>query len=47
MLGVRRSSVSIALQQLERTALIAHRRGTITIHEALEPSSIYFAIRHG
>jgi CRP-like cAMP-binding protein len=41
MLGVQRSGVTIALQELERTGLIAHRRGVITIlqREALEESS--------
>ena len=41
MLGVRRSGVTIALQALERTGLIAHRRGVITIldRDALEKSS--------
>jgi CRP-like cAMP-binding protein len=41
MLGVQRSGVTIALQQLERTGLIAHRRGRITLldREALELSS--------
>jgi len=38
MLGVRRSGVTVALQGLERTGLIAHKRGVITIldREALE-----------
>jgi CRP-like cAMP-binding protein len=41
MLGVQRSGVTLALQELERTGLIAHRRGVITILErkALEESS--------
>ena len=41
MLGVRRSGVTVALQGLERTGLIAHRRGVITIldREALEAAS--------
>jgi CRP-like cAMP-binding protein len=41
MLGVRRSGVTIALQGLERTGFIAHKRGVITIldREALEKSS--------
>ena len=41
MLGVRRAGVTVALQALERTGPIAHRRGVITIldREALEKSS--------
>ena len=41
MLGVRRSGVTVALQHLERTGLISHRRSVITIldREALERSS--------
>jgi CRP-like cAMP-binding protein len=41
MLGVRRSGVTVALQGLERTGLIAHRRGVIIIldREALEKSA--------
>jgi CRP-like cAMP-binding protein len=31
MLGVRRSGVSMALQEIERTGLISHRRGYVTI----------------
>ncbi len=31
MLGVRRSGVTVALQALERTGIIAHRRGVIAI----------------
>ena len=41
MLGVRRSGVTTALQELERSALIAHRRGYVTIldREGLEEMS--------
>ena len=41
MLGVRRSGVTVALQELERKGLIAHRRSVITIvdREGLEHSS--------
>jgi CRP-like cAMP-binding protein len=41
MLGVRRSGVTVALQGLERTGLIAHKRGVIAIldREAMEKSS--------
>jgi CRP-like cAMP-binding protein len=41
MLGVRRSGVTTALQELERTGLIAHRRGFVTIldREGLEENS--------
>ena len=41
MLGVRRSGVTVALQGLERTGLISHRRGVITVldREALEQAS--------
>jgi CRP-like cAMP-binding protein len=41
MLGVQRPGVTIALQALERTGLIAHRRGVITLldREALQKSS--------
>jgi CRP-like cAMP-binding protein len=41
MLGVRRSGVTTALQELERSALIAHRRGFVTIldRQGLEEQS--------
>ena len=41
MLGVRRSGVTVALQQLERIGLISHKRGKITIvdREALVTGS--------
>jgi CRP-like cAMP-binding protein len=41
MLGVRRSGVTVALQELERKGLIAHRRSVITMvdREALEHST--------
>jgi len=41
MLGVQRSGVTVALQELERIGLITHKRGVITIldREALEKSS--------
>jgi len=41
MLGVRRSGVTTALQELERKGLIAHRRSIITIldREGLEQKS--------
>jgi Mn-dependent DtxR family transcriptional regulator len=41
MLGVRRSGVTVALQELERKGLIAHRRSVITIidRDGLEHSS--------
>jgi CRP-like cAMP-binding protein len=41
MLGVRRSGVTIALQELERKGMVAHRRSVITIvdREALEHSA--------
>jgi Mn-dependent DtxR family transcriptional regulator len=41
MLGVRRSGVTTALQELERKGLIAHRRSVITMldREGLEESS--------
>jgi CRP-like cAMP-binding protein len=48
MLGVRRSGVTVALQQLERIGLISHERGKITIldREALVTGSngTYFPI---
>ena len=48
LLGVRRSGVTVALQELERTGLISHKRGKITILDrmALETSSndTYFPI---
>ncbi len=41
MLGVRRSGVTTALQELERTGLITHRRGFVTMldREGLEETS--------
>ena len=41
MLGVRRSGVTTALQELEKKGLIAHRRSRVTImdRQALEESS--------
>jgi Mn-dependent DtxR family transcriptional regulator len=41
MLGVRRSGVTTALQELERKGLIAHRRSLVTIidREGLEGGS--------
>ena len=41
MLGVRRSGVTIALQELEKKGLISHRRSFVTIldREGLEESS--------
>lgn len=41
MLGVRRSGVTVALQQLERVGLVTHRRGVIAIidRKALEDRS--------
>lgn len=41
MLGVRRSGVTTALQELERTGLITHRRGFVTLldREGLEETS--------
>jgi DNA-binding transcriptional regulator YhcF (GntR family) len=41
MLGVRRSGITTALQELERKGLIAHRRSFVTIldREGLEESS--------
>jgi CRP-like cAMP-binding protein len=48
MLGVRRSGVTVALQELERTGLISHKRGTITLldRKALEVAAngTYFPI---
>jgi CRP-like cAMP-binding protein len=48
MLGVRRSGVTVALQQLERIGLISHKRGKITLldREALVTSAngTYFPI---
>jgi DNA-binding transcriptional regulator YhcF (GntR family) len=41
MLGVRRSGVTIALQELERKGLVAHRRSFVTVidRQGLEENS--------
>jgi len=41
MLGVRRSGITTALQELERKGLIAHRRSLVTVldREGLEQAS--------
>lgn len=51
MLGVRRSGVTTALQELERTGLISHRRGFVTVldREGLEEhaNGTYFPAKSG